>query len=345
MTKNRKNLIYDAGGMALVEFAILLPILLVLFFGSVEVARYIIGFQKFERATYSVSNIMTQYLPITYKDGPLEIDLDAINNEIIPQFGNNMEGYSDPLDRIILLSSISKTKPGGNNDTITVNWQVAGGGDLANADTRSILNGANAIIFKPSLNGNGSDNGIAAGSHPTFPTFSGQPLMNGALSGMEVGENMLIVEAFYKYEPIASKILGGLGVGNIGEHTMKSVIYSRPRNGDLLTLVRPAPPSVIPGPVHSWEGCYTIDKPYNNCTTTGTPETGTQTVCWTCTGEKYCQYCTITFASPDDTVGSKVCNPAEFRNRTGCTSTTTQTPGTGTGSGGGGDPYPPPSEG
>lgn len=328
MKRNIKSLFFDKRGLALVEFALVLPLLLVLFFGIVELSRYILITQKLERSVYSMSNMTGQFVPITSADGSLEIDVDAIDNQIFPQFKKNMEPYIADADRVAIVTSMSRVNNTGNNTSLKINWQRAGGGTLSDSKTVSILNG-----LKASAINSASENGVSAGTSPSFPSLANPELMDGALKDMAVGENMIIVESFYKYRPIASNFLSGLGQATLAEQTLSSVVYSRPRFGDLETLVR-TPPPVTPPPVTPPpkvdKKCTEVDKDSVKCVTTGTAATGTKTTCYTCTQERTCTTCTTPFH------GATTCVTAAPYGYN-CTSKITYTPPTGT--------YPPPSPG
>lgn len=340
MKKNIKSLVEDKSGLALVEFVFVLPLILVLTFSIIEFSRYVIILQKVERSVYSISNVAGQFLPITYKDDPLEIDYDAVHNQILPQFKRNMEPYAGDADMVVIITSLSRTANANDNSSLRINWQSSGGGTLSNSDTVSIVNGLNASAVN-----SGSPDGAAAGTSPSFPFSANPDLMDGMLKDMAVDENMIITEVFYNYEPIVSGILKNLGAVSLAQSTFKSVSYARPRYGDLLTLVRPAPPPPPPPPttkppVYNWQNCYNVEQVWDSCTTTGTVETGTKTVCYHCTAKIYCQYCTTTFIDINDTTGTKTCKDAVFYGNVCEAPTIKYTTGTG-----GSTPYPPPSNG
>lgn len=152
----------------------------------------------------------------------------------------------------------------------------------------SVING-----LKPSQIPSASPNGAAAGTNPTFPMAADPVLMDGALSAMAMGENMIITEVFYSYQPMVSGILGNLGSIVIPPQIFKSVVYARPRQGDINTLVRPNPPptvattctiSTLPTPVIY---CYPPVDDTTTCMQTVT--------CITKTELKTCTTCTTTY--------------------------------------------------
>lgn len=55
-----KKLKNNQKGIALIEFAIILPVVVVLFLGCVDVVIYVVAHQKISRAAYTMSNLLTQ---------------------------------------------------------------------------------------------------------------------------------------------------------------------------------------------------------------------------------------------------------------------------------------------
>lgn len=297
MKKLIKTLLNDKRGVAFLEFALAVPLLILLFVGAVEIARYVIILQKAERSAYVISNITDQYTPITFSDKPSEIDPDALKNQIFTQLKINMEPYGDDKNVIAIITSLSKITNGAGNGSLNINWQAAGGGQLGIAtDTKitSIINGLDAA----SVN-NGAPNGTAAGTKPTFPS-SKRPLMDGALASMRNGENMLIVEVFHNYTPILSSVVKNLGMGSLSQQVISSTTYSRPRYGNLITLVRPAEPE--PAPVIDVT-CNTTASPTTTCKTYDSAiDCRTYTACTTCTDREVCTTCTTPFMQPKSCV-------------------------------------------
>lgn len=109
-----RHFLRERGGIAYLEFALSLPLLLVLFMGSVEVTRYIIIAQKLEKATTTMSDIVAQSDNITTTE--LDQLVDAVRQIMLP--------YSFPENGYVIVSSVTK------NGTAAprVSWQYSGGG-------------------------------------------------------------------------------------------------------------------------------------------------------------------------------------------------------------------------
>lgn len=217
-----RNFFMNKQGAALVEFVFILPLLLTLVFGVIELTRFIIIMQKVERAAYSLSNVVGQYLPAgTVNADPANmISVNNINNDVFIQIGRVLAPYNDSSDFRAMVSSVTKTGADVSSP-IRINWQIAGGGTLNNADTISIVNG----VYLPS--------NIRSGVGDTA-TFN--PEIMGYLATMQNQENMLVIEVFYNYRPIAGDLLVALGAPSLAQRTLVSRVYSMPRQGELTTL-------------------------------------------------------------------------------------------------------------
>ncbi|MEJ0009189.1 MAG: TadE/TadG family type IV pilus assembly protein [Alphaproteobacteria bacterium] len=211
-----------AQGVALVEFALVLPLLLMLFFGGFELARYILITQRVEKAGYTLADILTQTTPEAIKD---PANFVAVFN----QYSTIMTPYSDVTMQRIIFTSVTKHAADHN---IYIDWQEAGGGTLDNADTVSIVN---------HKQGGDIVNGMAAPNTPApFNAGINDLLMPGTSQladprAMADGENMIVTEVFFFYQPLVNRILGSIGI-DIGPGTIVRRTYFHPRNGDLNQL-------------------------------------------------------------------------------------------------------------
>lgn len=223
-----RSLISNQGGLALVEFAFVAPLLLALIFGVVELTRYIIILQKVERTTYALSNIIVQYLPAQYPtvSPGNEVSEDNIRSNAFDQITKMMEPYDSSADINAIVTSVVKTAAAAPNDKV-IKWQVAGGGSLSNGDTFSIVNGLAPGAVNP-------------GVRDTVATFNAD--IQTTLATMQQGENFIVVEVFYNYRPIVSDILTRFGAPSLAQTTMVSRNFAMPRQGNLLDL----PPNFNP---------------------------------------------------------------------------------------------------
>lgn len=117
-------------GLAAVEFALALPLMIILTFGSIEVTLYILISQKVERVSINLSDLVAQSTTIN----TTQLD------EIIKAASQVMLPYNFGADGYAVISSVTKT---GTNAPV-VNWQYVSSGT---AQTSKIgVVGSNATL-------------------------------------------------------------------------------------------------------------------------------------------------------------------------------------------------------
>ncbi|MFN7612586.1 MAG: tight adherence pilus pseudopilin TadF, partial [Alphaproteobacteria bacterium] len=107
-------------GAALIETALVLPVLALLALGSFELVRYILIVQKVDKAAYAIGNVVAQSIPAQtgVVDGINQVQI----NEIADLFNNLMRPYDDPTRQSITIRSIRK-----ENSVFYQKWTSAGG--------------------------------------------------------------------------------------------------------------------------------------------------------------------------------------------------------------------------
>ena len=105
-------------GMAMVEFALLLPVLMTMFYGCIEVTRYILIVQKTEKLAHTVADVTAQSKSITI----------ASENQLFDATKDIMDPFATGANSRIMVSSLYR--PAGATGA-TVNWRVSGGGTLS----------------------------------------------------------------------------------------------------------------------------------------------------------------------------------------------------------------------
>lgn len=107
-----KKLIRSQDGLAATEFALMSPIIMVLFLASFEVTRYVLAAQKTEKAAVTVSDLVAQSKDLTMSD--MDVMILAVEEVMQPlDFAN---------DGFVIISSVSRV---GSGDP-QVNWQYTG---------------------------------------------------------------------------------------------------------------------------------------------------------------------------------------------------------------------------
>lgn len=174
--------IQNQKGVALAEFALVLPFLLLLFLGGVEFTRFVQIHQKLDKANNQIASLVTQLDTVNVAD------LEAIIS-VVPKL---LEPYS-PSTSNHIVSLIGRN----GLDPIRVIDQYAAG------------------------SGSGASQVGDVGSNVAIPGFTMQP-----------GDEAIVVETYYLYEPFLGDLLEiiGFDLGQEEEGLYKRAVL-RPRVG------------------------------------------------------------------------------------------------------------------
>jgi Flp pilus assembly protein TadG len=108
----------------MVEFALALPLLITLFYGVIEITRYVLIAQKTEKLAYSVANVTAQE----------SVALKSNLNAVMGASSDIMQPYGTGANSRIIISSIYRQANAGSTVyPAKVNWQYGGGGTLSAA--------------------------------------------------------------------------------------------------------------------------------------------------------------------------------------------------------------------
>jgi Flp pilus assembly protein TadG len=108
----------DMRGIAVVEFALALPVLMTLFYGTIEVTRYILIVQKVEKLAHSVADVTAQSQTVTV----------ASLNQVMAAASDIMSPFTLSTNGKIIVSSLYRAPA--ETDAV-VNWRYEGGGTLS----------------------------------------------------------------------------------------------------------------------------------------------------------------------------------------------------------------------
>lgn len=143
---SQMRIVRDERGIAAVEFALMLPFLILLMLGGFELSRYLLINQKVEKSVYAVADIVSQQTSVT----------NAQLNQIILAASEIMRPHDIGPNGRIILSSVYKN----GTNAPTVQWQFTGGGSL---DVASKIGApGNSATLPGSLTLNDKDNVIVA---------------------------------------------------------------------------------------------------------------------------------------------------------------------------------------
>ena len=113
----KRRILADERGLAFIEFALVLPVLLLLFMGGYELSRLVIVSQRLEKVAYTVNDVVTQQTSVT----------NAQLGNIMTAAAEIMQPYPFASNGGIVLSSVYQS---GATTSPTVLWQYQGGGTL-----------------------------------------------------------------------------------------------------------------------------------------------------------------------------------------------------------------------
>lgn len=195
----------DRGGVALLEFALILPVVLLLVFGGVEITRLVLFHQKLDNATSGVANVITQLDTETVPCADLQWARETLMVEAMRPFNFNNGG--SVVVSAVEASYVNANNPDRDNERLRqrVIWQWS-------------PDSAASLI--------GSQGGLANGSG--WPEAFRRAPNNG---GMANGERVIAVESFYSYRPILPFLesLFGLEI----ENSVYKVSFFRSRFGKM----------------------------------------------------------------------------------------------------------------
>ncbi|MFA6279751.1 MAG: TadE/TadG family type IV pilus assembly protein [Bdellovibrionales bacterium] len=161
----RSSLALQERGSVAIEFALALPIWIILLLGSSDAAFLMIISQRVDRIAYSVTDIVTQSEMVTIND---------LNN-IMLAAGQLMEPFPFGVKGIVIVSSVYK--PAGLATKIS--WQYAGGGSLARVSKMGIAGSTPVLPNGLTLNDN--DNVIITEVYYAFtPLFINAGILKAA---------------------------------------------------------------------------------------------------------------------------------------------------------------------
>lgn len=113
-----KRFVCAEAGVAVVEFAIALPVLMTMLYGTIEVTRYILITQKVEKLAHTVSDVTAQSQTLTI----------ANLDQVLAATSDIMEPYDMGSNGKVLITSLYRPADTAN---ATVNWRYSGGGTLS----------------------------------------------------------------------------------------------------------------------------------------------------------------------------------------------------------------------
>lgn len=104
-------------GAAIVEFALIIPVLMLLLFGGVEITRTVLIHQKLNKTVMTMADLVTQ------SEEPTVADI----NRLFDATRHLMQPFDFNTDGIVIISSVGRR----DGNAAMVNWQRTGGGSYS----------------------------------------------------------------------------------------------------------------------------------------------------------------------------------------------------------------------
>ncbi len=157
-----KRLMKDEAGLAFLEFALILPVLLLLLLGGIELSRYIQTAQKVDKLTHTIVDLVAQAPTISTND--------------LDQIMAAAEHIMEPLDfsrtGVMMVTCVGYD----SNGNLIVKWQYKGGGDLVRS---SKIGAVNATPVLPAgFTVDSRDNVLIAETYYTFTPMVNESIVD-----------------------------------------------------------------------------------------------------------------------------------------------------------------------
>ena len=154
-------------GVAYLEFAICLPVLIIMLMGAIEMTRFIIITQKVEKTAFTLSDIISQGKTISTSD--LDKMMYAASQVMLP--------YTMAGDGRVVVSSVKQDNS--VNSLPTIQWQYVSQG----------------------ANGSWAGQTSQLGAGGTNATPGSTVILPGNLT-LNDQDNVVVTEVFYNYQPL-----------------------------------------------------------------------------------------------------------------------------------------------
>ncbi|MDG1287782.1 MAG: pilus assembly protein [Rickettsiales bacterium] len=219
--KKMSHFFKDNQGVVLIEFAFILPILLLLTFPMIDYARYVLLQQKIIKVAYVLGDSITISNPIDVATTAVDVAADPTYFQQLLLDDPNGPDLIDTLPQLMLpfreapnenlwqvvISYVYKPDPGTPPQLM---WQY-------DEDSRSFTAGSRV-----------SNIGIVSG----FTSPIDATLPTELINTMASTEGLIVVEVTGRHNPI-SPVMGALGIPFVSAEDLQYTSYMRTRYGDL----------------------------------------------------------------------------------------------------------------
>ncbi len=190
-----KTFLHNKEGVAALEFMLVIPVLLILFYGAMEISRYVLATQKLQKTASEIGNVVSQ--STSTSSAPLN---DALMSQLMSATQYMMYPYGNNTNLRVIVTDVKNT---GTTATPaqTVQWQwcssKSGAQLTGNINSRLTANCTYSI-----QGGVNSPKGCTLQS----ADFGAAGFDINSTSGFEAmtspGDEVVVTEVYFQYSPI-----------------------------------------------------------------------------------------------------------------------------------------------
>lgn len=216
-----KRFLKDNSGIAAIELVMLAPIFIMMLISGFEVGRYMMIMNKLQSAGYTMANVVAQTWPATVLNACDDSRLtETTLSNITSGMNNLMAPFSQGDEAFkVVVTSVQKNPDGAGG--LIMRWRH---------ETGALQDSISEVT--------GSPGGAAAITDAEVQTKILSTMQQGEALGsgnLQRGENMLVLETFYRYVPLFPAIFGEIS-DTFTERTIAKRVYFYNRLGKAIYL-------------------------------------------------------------------------------------------------------------
>ncbi len=223
MLQRMRRIFQNTQGLALIEFAFVLPIFIILVLFTAEFSRFFLMHLRVQKTAYTMANIITQYTPASATPANAgQLNSDIISTTLgMTQLKKMIGGDADNENVSMVVTSVRNEVTTYSKKGLVAKWQTCVSGS-GGCPVKSVVTKSNVLV-------------PASFVKNTKTNFASP--YNGMVTNMRDGENMVSVEVSYRYKPYYTALFVGLGTvfpdfnfPGISQQIFTSVAFFSPRD-------------------------------------------------------------------------------------------------------------------
>ncbi len=224
MARRNKNITKDTSGVAFIEAALALPILLILLLPIVNYFSAILAIQKVNRSAATIADMVSMSVPVLATTKMADMNSSSMTTD-------NLNKILAQVDQLMLPLSFAN---GGGKVNIYSYYKGTGAGAAPALQWRATYQAGGKVAFDKV----GSPKSPSGGKATPGST---EILQADFAKDMFENEGVIIVEVLYTYMPPMT-LAANLGIPIMGQTELRAVRYYMCRNGALQYVAPDVPP-------------------------------------------------------------------------------------------------------